>query len=125
MVSLLTPSEELDLDLRNEAATVKAQGMKFVSFPIPDREVPNSESELAATLEKVEADLTSGKNVLIHCRQGVGRSGLVAACLLVARGLSPEAAVKKVSNARGLPVPETTEQRNWVNHYVAVLPRSK
>jgi protein-tyrosine phosphatase len=82
VVSLLTASEEDDLDLRNEAAAAKVQGMKFTSFPIPDREVPNSESELAAVLERVDNDLSSGKNVLVHCRQGIGRSGLVAACLL-------------------------------------------
>jgi protein-tyrosine phosphatase len=95
VLSLLTPGEEADLDLRNEAVTTKAHGMKFLSFPIRDREVPNSESELAAMLEKVDADLTSGKNVLIHCRHGIGRSGLVAACLLVTKGLSPEEAVNK------------------------------
>ena len=125
VLSLLTPGEEADLDLRDEAATTRAHGMKFVSFPIPDREVPNSESELASVLDRVDKDLSSGKNVLVHCRQGIGRSGLVAACLLVSRGIAPEKAIDQISTARGLPVPETSEQRNWISHYAAVLPRTK
>ena len=40
--SLLTPEEEQDLDLAKEAATVRALGMKFLSFPIPDRQVGNN-----------------------------------------------------------------------------------
>jgi protein-tyrosine phosphatase len=121
VLSLLTPEEERDLDLKREAQAAKAEGMKFASLPIPDRQAPNSESEVSATLDRVDADLSAGKNVVIHCRQGIGRTGLVAACLLVAKGLTPEAAVKNLSAARGTQVPETAEQRRWIDHYAAVL----
>ncbi len=123
--SLLTPEEERDLDLADEGHQVRAHGMKFVSFPIPDRQVPSSETELSAGLEKVDADLSSGKNVVVHCRQGIGRSGLIAACLLVSKGLDPESSVRSVSAARGTPIPETAEQRHWIDHYAAVLAGSK
>ena len=125
VVSLLTPEEELDLDLHREAQVVKARGMKFVSFAIPDRQVPNSETEMTAVLERIDAELSAGKNVVLHCRQGIGRTGLVGACLLVTRGLSPERAVKTLSVARGNPVPETEEQRHWIDHYAAILAGTK
>jgi protein-tyrosine phosphatase len=125
VVSLLTAEEEQDLDLKNEAREVKARGMKFISLPIPDRQVPRAESEVAAALEKLDADLSSRKNVVVHCRQGIGRTGLVGACLLVTKGLSPGAAVESVSAARGLQVPETDEQRRWIDHYAAVLAGTK
>jgi protein-tyrosine phosphatase len=125
VLSLLTSDEEQDLDLKLEAREAKARGMKFVSLPIPDRQVPNSESEVSATLERLDADLTAGKNVLVHCRQGIGRTGLVAACLLVTKGMTPEAAVRTLSAARGTPVPETDEQRRWIDHYRAVLASPK
>jgi protein-tyrosine phosphatase len=125
VLSLLTPEEEQDLDLKREAPEAKAQGMKFASLPIPDRQVPNSESEVSAALNRIDADLSAGKSVVVHCRQGVGRTGLVAACLLVARGLTPEGAVKALSAARGNPVPETDEQRRWIDHYAAVLAGTK
>lgn len=125
VLSLLTPEEENDLDLKREAQEVKAQGMKFAWLPIPDRQVPNSESEVSAALERVDADLSEGKNVVIHCRQGIGRTGLVSACLLIAKGLTPEIAVKSLSAARGNPIPETSEQRRWIDHYAAVLAGTK
>jgi len=125
IVSLLTPEEEQDLELQNEPAEVEKHGMKFISLPIPDRQVPSSQSAVAATLEKVGAELSSGKNVVLHCRQGIGRSGLIAACLLINKGLSAGAAVDSVSAARGLPIPETEEQRRWIDHYAAALAGTK
>jgi protein-tyrosine phosphatase len=125
VLSLLTPDEERDLDLRDEASEARTQGIRFTSFPIPDRQIPRSEAKLADVLERIAGDLSTGKNVLVHCRQGIGRSGLVAACLLVKKGMSPGAAVDSVSAARGMPVPETTEQRDWIDHYAAALTGTK
>jgi protein-tyrosine phosphatase len=123
--SLLTPEEEKDLDLLDEAGDARTLGMEFVSFPIADRQIPKSEAKWAQVLEKIDAVLSDGKNVVVHCRQGIGRSGLVAACLLVRRGMSPGAAVEMVSAARGVPVPETAEQRDWIDHYAVSLATTK
>jgi protein-tyrosine phosphatase len=125
VLSLLTPEEERDLGLENEGRELKARGMKFMSLPIPDLEVPRSECEVAAALEKLNADLSSGKNVVVHCRQGIGRTGLIGACLMVTKGLSPGAAVESLSAARGLQVPETVDQRQWIDHYAATLAGTK
>src|SRR5215468_3893534 len=80
LLSLLTTDEEQSLDLSNEASLVRDKGMNFISFPIPDRPVPASPTELAGRLEKINARLGSGQNCFIHCRQGIGRAGRVAAC---------------------------------------------
>ena len=125
VLSLLTPDEERDLDLGDEARQVRTQGMHFTSFPIPDRQVPTSEAKLAEILGRVADALSNGKNVLVHCRQGIGRSGLVAASLLVKKGISPGAAIESVSAARGMPVPETAEQRDWIDHYAVALTGTK
>lgn len=125
VLSLLTPEEEEILALTDEAPQVKARGLDFLSLPIPDREVPSSETRVASVLEQVNAYLTAGKNVVIHCRQGLGRSGLIGACLLVMRGVDPSAAVDKLSTARGLAVPETQEQRRWIDRYAALLAGAK
>jgi protein-tyrosine phosphatase len=121
VLSLLTRDEEGDLDLLGEAREAGKQGLEFRSFPIPDRQVPKSEAMLAEALEETSRVLSEGKNVLVHCRQGVGRSGLVAACLLVRKGMSPGAAVQKISLAREVPVPETEEQKEWIDHFAAAF----
>jgi protein-tyrosine phosphatase len=121
VLSLLTPEEEKDLHLRAEAREVQAQGLEFSSLPIPDLQVPKSEAKLAETLERISGSLSSGKNVVVHCRQGIGRSGLIAICLLVKEGMSQGAAVEMVSNARGIPVPETPEQRDWIEHHATAF----
>jgi protein-tyrosine phosphatase len=123
--SLLTPEEEKDLDLMDESGDARTLGMEFVSFPIPDRQIPKSDASWGQVLEKVDAILSDGKNVVVHCRQGIGRSGLASACLLVRRGMSPGAAVEVISAARGVPVPETAEQRDWIDHYAVSLATTK
>ncbi len=64
----------------------------------------------------------TGKKVAVHCRQGIGRSGLIAASLLVVSGMNPESAFRQVSVARGLPTRETAEQENWVLQLARSLP---
>ena len=125
VLSLLTPEEEKELDLRDEARLVREQGIQFNSFPIPDLHTPTSEAKFAEALDKLSDTLSSGKNLLIHCRQGLGRSGLVAACLLVTKGLSSDSAVDTVSAARGVSVPETKAQREWIDRYAATLTSTK
>jgi protein-tyrosine phosphatase len=125
VLSLLTPEEQQELDLVNESAQAQAQGMAFFSFPIPDRQVPDSEDRLSRILEQVDKELSSGKNVLVHCRQGIGRVGLVAACLLLTKGLNAETVLNRLSAARGVPVPETPEQRRWIDHYATTLATAK
>jgi len=121
VLSLLTAEEEGELDLTQEAKESRRQGLRYSSFPIPDRQVPQSEAEFNAALTQVEEDLSAGRKVLVHCRQGVGRTGLVAACLLIRNGMSSDAAIEAVSAARGVAIPETNEQRDWIEHYAPAL----
>jgi Protein-tyrosine phosphatase len=81
--------------------------ISFISFPIPDRGVPPSFGDAASLMTRIAAQLDAGKNVAVHCRQGIGRSGMIAAGVLVTSGASPEEAMQTVSSARGAEVPET------------------
>jgi len=114
VVSLLTKDEESELGVQEEAVEVAKQGIKFISFPIPDRGIPGSTTSAFEMLDAVHGELHRGRNVLIHCRQGIGRTGLVAASLLVMDGTEPHAAIEEVSKARGVRVPETADQEQWI-----------
>jgi protein-tyrosine phosphatase len=114
VVSLLTRDEITELDLVREAEFCQSNGISFLSFPIPDRRVPSSQRATLDLLEKLDKLLSEGKNVAIHCRQGIGRAPLIAACLLILSRVSLETAFQRVSAARGCSIPETPEQRQWV-----------
>ena len=125
IVSLLTPVEENELELRLEAQQARHAGLEFVSFPIVDRSVPTSAEGLLKLVDRIDKKISQGKKVVIHCRQGIGRSGLVAASLLVSKGLSPGSAFEQLSASRGVPVPETAEQRDWLAAFAKLLTPSK
>jgi protein-tyrosine phosphatase len=125
VLSLLTSGEEQDLNLTAESLIAKREGLKFLSLPIPDRQVPASLSQIAPFLDELDGDLASGKNAVIHCRQGVGRSGMIAACLLVMRGRDPRSTVIELGRARGTSVPETAEQRRWIDLFASSLTHVK
>lgn len=114
LVSLLTNWEIRELDLGAEAELCQERSIRYLSFPIQDFSVPASESEARAFLEGLKVLLLEGKHVAMHCRGGIGRSGLMAGCLLVLSGYPPQQALELVSAARGLDIPETDEQRAWV-----------
>ena len=119
VLSLLTKDEESELAIQDEGGEVAKQGMKFISFPIPDRGIPASSTAAVEMLDEVHDELQRGKNVLVHCRQGIGRAGMVAASLLVLDGAEPRIAIERVSNARGVPIPETPDQEQWIHRLPA------
>jgi protein-tyrosine phosphatase len=51
---------------------------------------------------------------------GIGRSSLLAAGCLVAQGMPPGEAWAAISDARGLTVPDTPEQRRWLEVAMAL-----
>jgi protein-tyrosine phosphatase len=125
VVSLLTPDEESDLELSNEKRETLKQGLEFFSLPIEDRSIPDKEDGFRDTVEHVNQLLSAGKKVAIRCRQGIGRTCLLTSCFLLSRGFSPRDAVAALSAARGVPVPETDEQRRWIDGYATNLAVAK
>jgi protein-tyrosine phosphatase len=60
------------------------------------------------------AGLRDGRSIAIHCRAGIGRSSVIAACALIAFGVEAEQALALIKSCRGLNVPDTDAQRDWV-----------
>ena len=121
VVSLLEPEEEAQLVLQGEAAAAAASGIDFRPFPIPDRGIPASRESVAELVGEIVDVLDAGRNVAVHCRQGIGRSGLIVGGILVAAGRDPGTALNAIKESRGLAVPETEQQRQWLTDFASWL----
>jgi len=114
VVSALIPSEVNELGLADEPSHCQALGIEFFSFPIEDRGVPDCVDAYCDLIRILNERMIQGKSVAVHCRAGIGRSSMIVASILIACGLSVESAFHKVESARGCAVPDTPEQRKWV-----------
>ena len=114
VVSLLEPEEITELDIAEEKSLCEANGISYLSFPVRDRNAPLSKRDALDFARMLANLLKEGRSVIIHCRQGVGRSALIAACVLVLNGVPADKAFGLIENARGCSVPDTEEQRKWV-----------
>jgi protein-tyrosine phosphatase len=123
-VSALTWDEDRRLGLTEVASAAAAEGIEFLSFPIADRGVPRAgdiedDSEVVALGIRLAAHVRAGRFVVTQCFAGIGRSTLLAAVTLVMLGAGPEQALRMVAEARGLPVPDTEAQRDWLYEFAA------
>jgi ADP-ribosyl-[dinitrogen reductase] hydrolase len=76
--------------------------IEWYQLPIPDAGVPdNSFEDLWADAgPRLRALLKAGRNIVIHCKGGLGRTGTVAARLLIDFGVDPQMAIQSVRKAR-------------------------
>ena len=119
VVSALTPAEAEDLGLLEESHSCQSIGLKFISFPIEDRSVPLSLDEFDGLLNSLTNYLSNGKAVAVHCRAGIGRSSIIVASTLIRNGVSVDSAFKAIQETRGCSVPDTPEQRQWVENHAS------
>jgi len=117
VVSLLEAREVSDLGLHDEARLCVAAGINFISHPIPDRGTPHSLEEFKALVDALGQQLDQGRSIALHCRAGIGRTGLLGACLLAKLGVPIAKVFPTLSSARGVPMPDTDEQIVWVQQF--------
>jgi len=96
VVTLMEGAELEALGRGGIGAALAARGIPWLHRPIPDMGLPPPGFDLAPVL----ARLGAGGAVLLHCRAGLGRTGMVAGLVLVGLGMAPAAAVRAVRAAR-------------------------
>jgi protein-tyrosine phosphatase len=122
IVCLLTLDERAELELTGEPDAAQRAGIEFVHFPVVDFGVPDH-TEVRPLLERLNQRLAEGGYVAVHCRGGIGRSSIIAGAILASQGNSAEDAWAMVSQARGIRVPETDEQRQWLADHIRITSR--
>ena len=125
VVSLLETDEAEVFDLHDEAALCEKNGMRFIHYPICDRSLPESLDDFVEFTHQIFRDVESGVSTVVHCLAGIGRSGITACGVLIHSGMTAEGAFDQITEARGLQVPDTEQQRDWITkHQRAFTPRS-
>ena len=95
--------------------SVRLYKMSWMNLPIVDFSTPDEffESQWSKTLTILQKTLDTDGRVLIHCRGGLGRTGLFVSRLLIEYGWSPDKAILEVRAARPGAI-ETQEQERYV-----------
>jgi len=92
---------------------------------IADMGVPNNVSETLAVLSSIRAALTRERGIYVHCRAGIGRTGLIIGCFLAEEENNGKAAIKRLNRlwrqsarASAWPtVPQTAEQADYIRRW--------
>lgn len=113
VLSMTEPAEMARHGAAELPALLAARGIGHRAFPVPDFGVPPAEADWAGLSAVLHRVLDAGGAVMCHCFGGQGRSGMVAARLMVERGMAPDAALAALRALRPGAV-ETAEQEAWL-----------
>ena len=113
IVCLVQEHELRSCDVVDYPAAAQAHHMAWVSFPIPDGGVPGDLDGTIELARRLAGWLQEGRRVVVHCRGGLGRAGLVGACALLAVGRlhSAAEAIALVRSRRPGTVENRTQER--------------
>lgn len=116
VVCLLTPAELSALGLDDWPELCQAQGLAFWHAPIEDQQAPDADFELwwRGHHRSLLGSLAQGHGLALHCWGGLGRTGTVAARLLMGHEhTDAENAITRVRQIRPGSV-ETFAQINYL-----------
>ena len=116
VVTLVTREEMEYLNVQGLGEGVRSRKMEWWHLPIPDGHAPDEhfEARWVEAGAAIRNHLRSGRDVLVHCKGGLGRAGTIAARLMVELGTPPEDAIRLVRESRSDRAIETPEQEAHV-----------
>lgn len=116
VVTLTEQFELEDLQVPTLGEEVRRRFMEWHHWPISDYSIPDTAFEAVwpENSRRLRNLLEAGSRILIHCKGGLGRAGMVAARLLVEMGDTPQVAMECVRAKRDPRAIETREQERWV-----------
>lgn len=106
VVSLLECAEPHAVDVTDEDAHCRRRGIDFIQYEIPNRCIPGNEDSYLALIQFLHDELIAGMDTVVHCRDGIGRTGMVATAVLVKYGHTGDRAITLVAEAKRVSVSE-------------------
>jgi predicted protein tyrosine phosphatase len=103
---------DLRQESRDDEQQLSAAGIVFLHLPTPDLE-PASVQMLDRGVRFVREHAAAGERVLIHCQHGIGRSPLLALCVLVDQGWEPLRALAHAKEVRAVVSPSRSQYEGW------------
>ena len=102
----------------------------YLRRPIADRRVPESAAQMHEIQLQLRHAMAAEQRVYVHCRAGIGRTGLTVGCYLVEQGLDGKSALRELNrlwkqSARSgswPKVPQTEEQAQFVRDWQSMNP---
>jgi len=115
LVTLVEDHEFAPLGVADFEQSAQDSSLAWYRLPITDMTVPGPAFEAAWLRHGADivGHLARGERIVVHCAGGLGRTGLIAAKLLIAFGTAPDEAIKKVRQARPGAI-ETITQETYV-----------
>jgi len=97
-------------------------GTAYLRSAIPDMDTPEEHRQIHELQARIRGALLLDRNVYVHCRAGIGRTGLVIGCFLADEGLDGKRALKQLNRlwkqsarSKSWPkVPQTPEQAAYI-----------
>ena len=102
VVTTLTEDEMAEYGVADLGQQVEAAGLTWYHLPVPDKSLPEEafEARWPEAQQRLQALLEAGARVAVHCRGGTGRTGLVAAKIVLACGADWDKTLDAIRSAR-------------------------
>jgi protein-tyrosine phosphatase len=118
VLSLLEEHELSHLGAKSLLKELSVKNIQWMRFEIENFGVPkfSQYALLNQNINTVSNDIINGKNILIHCMAGLGRTGMIAALILIKLGIDINQSIKLIRNIRPGSI-ETEEQEKFVRNF--------
>lgn len=114
VLSLTTRIEMIENGSEHLGQMMQESGARWVHLPIADYGVPDdaTAARWPVVSEQILSALSGGGRVLVHCKGGCGRSGMIALRLMIEAGETPGHALDRLRGIRPCAI-ETEDQMRW------------
>ena len=114
IVSLTEKKEIEDMGASDLVSFIEKEKIPWLHFPIKDFGIVERQQEILwePISKNIYQKIKDGDRILLHCRGGCGRTGMIVLRIMIDFGEDPDEALERLRKIRPCAV-ETEDQENW------------